>query len=153
MNEPTKVKTGVWENNGVFIYNTLTHIKYFLKNGDKGIVRTVDRPIYITSVKKDKLYCLDRQASNRVVTIDTTEYMFKRALDKKEFGQVMRIIEKSGLIGQSIIGYLEERGYPDIALRFATDDETRFDLAIQCGTQKSLEIAAEAASNLDGIFN
>eukprot|EP01129_Flabellula_baltica_P009012 TRINITY_DN3617_c0_g1_i2.p1 TRINITY_DN3617_c0_g1~~TRINITY_DN3617_c0_g1_i2.p1 ORF type:complete len:1219 (-),score=307.46 TRINITY_DN3617_c0_g1_i2:12-3668(-) len=149
VSEPTKVKTGVWDSNGVFIYNTLTHIKYFLRNGDKGIIRTVDRPIYITAVKGDQLFCLDRKGINRIVTVEINEFMFKRALDKKDFGEVMRIVENSGLIGQAIIGYLEQRGYPDIALRFATDDETRFDLAIQCGTPAALDIAFEAATNLE----
>ena len=36
---------------GVLIYTTANHIKYSLHNGDYGIVRTLDLPIYISAVK------------------------------------------------------------------------------------------------------
>ena len=36
---------------GVLIYTTANHIKYTLHNGDNGIVRTLDLPIYISAVK------------------------------------------------------------------------------------------------------
>lgn len=32
-----KVKSGVWDDSGTFIYTTLNHIKYCLPEGDYGI--------------------------------------------------------------------------------------------------------------------
>lgn len=35
---------------GVLVYTTLNHIKYCLPNGDHGIIRTLDVPVYLTRV-------------------------------------------------------------------------------------------------------
>ncbi len=35
---------------GVLVYTTLNHIKYCLSNGDHGIIRTLDVPVYLTKV-------------------------------------------------------------------------------------------------------
>ena len=50
------------------------------------------------------------------------------------------------LVGQSIISYLQKKGYPEVALHFVKDEKTRFGLALECG---NLEIALEAAKSLD----
>jgi hypothetical protein len=55
------VKSGAWDEFGTFIYSTLSHIKYILPSGDHGIVRSLDRPIYIVSVSNSTVHCLDRQ--------------------------------------------------------------------------------------------
>jgi hypothetical protein len=36
---------------GVLVYTTLNHIKYCLPNGDHGIIRTLDVPVYLTRVR------------------------------------------------------------------------------------------------------
>lgn len=58
--ESTRVKSGAWDDNGIFIYTTSNHIKYALKTGDHGIIRTLDLPVYILSVRGAQLYCLNR---------------------------------------------------------------------------------------------
>ena len=50
------------------------------------------------------------------------------------------------MVGQSIISYLQKKGYPEVALHFVKDEKTRFGLALECG---NLEIALEAAKSLD----
>ena len=50
------------------------------------------------------------------------------------------------MVGQSIISYLQKKGYPEIALQFVQDPQTRFELAIECG---NLEVAVEMAKQLD----
>ncbi|GJY34709.1 coatomer subunit alpha-1 [Tanacetum coccineum] len=50
LHETIRVKGGAWDDNGVFIYTTLNHIKYCLPNGDNGIIKTLDVPVYITKV-------------------------------------------------------------------------------------------------------
>ncbi|CAG0925665.1 unnamed protein product, partial [Notodromas monacha] len=50
--ETAKIKSGAWDDSGVFIYTTANHIKYaIMSSGDSGIVRTLDVPIYITKVR------------------------------------------------------------------------------------------------------
>ncbi|KAF9620018.1 hypothetical protein IFM89_010634 [Coptis chinensis] len=46
LHETIRVKSGAWDDNGVFIYTTLNHIKYCLPNGDNGIIRTLDVPAF-----------------------------------------------------------------------------------------------------------
>lgn len=48
--------------------------------------------------------------------------------------QVVAMIRNSQLCGQSIIAYLQQKGFPEIALHFVGDESTRFNLAIDCGT-------------------
>jgi hypothetical protein len=50
VHETIRVKSAAWDANGVLIYTTLNHIKYCLPNGDNGIIRTLDVPLYITKV-------------------------------------------------------------------------------------------------------
>ena len=59
VHETIRVKSGAWDDSGVFIYTTLNHIKYALPNGDSGIIRTLDTPVYLTKVFGNTVYCLD----------------------------------------------------------------------------------------------
>jgi len=45
IHENTRVKSGTWDDSGVFIYTTSNHIKYAINNGDHGIIRTLDLPV------------------------------------------------------------------------------------------------------------
>lgn len=146
VHESIRIKSGAWDDNGVFIYTTLNHIKYCLPNGDNGIVRTLDTPIYITAVRGNKVFCLDRECKNRVIAINPTEYMFKHALIEKRYHDVLKMVRDANLIGQSIISYLQKKGFPEVALHFVKDERTRFNLALECG---NISIALEAAEVLD----
>ena len=53
----------------MLVYTTLNHIKYCLPNGDSGIIRTLDVPVYITRVAGSMLYCLDREGKVRQIQV------------------------------------------------------------------------------------
>ncbi|KAG7819124.1 hypothetical protein KL928_002992 [Ogataea angusta] len=146
MHETIRVKSAAWDDSGVLIYSTLNHIKYALLNGDNGTIKTLENTLYVTKVAGRQCFCLNRKGEVEVVTIDPTEYRFKKALVNKNFNEVLRIIKTSNLVGQNIIGYLQAKGYPEIALQFVEDSETRFELAIECD---NLDIALEEAKKLD----
>ncbi|KAI8613530.1 coatomer WD associated region-domain-containing protein [Chytriomyces sp. MP71] len=146
IHETIKIKSGAWDEIGIFVYSTQNHIKYALPEGDVGIIRTVEVPIYLTKVKGKNLYCLDRDGKIRVIMIDPSEYRFKLALVRRKYDEVMHIIRTSNLVGQSIIAYLQKKGYPEVALHFVKETKTRFELALQCG---NLEVAEETAKVLD----
>ena len=55
---------------------------------DHGIIRTLDLPIYVTRVRGNSVYCLDRECRPRVLTIDPTEYRFKLALVNRKYEEV-----------------------------------------------------------------
>lgn len=141
-----RVKSAAWDENGILIYTTAHHIKYALPNGDHGIIRTLYVPIYITKVQGSKVFCLDREARPRILNIDPTEYKFKLALVQRKYDEVLQMVRGAKLVGQSIIAYLKEKGYPEVALHFVKDDKTRFALALDCG---NIDVALEAARSLD----
>eukprot|EP01094_Clydonella_sp_ATCC50884_P009361 TRINITY_DN1888_c0_g1_i1.p1 TRINITY_DN1888_c0_g1~~TRINITY_DN1888_c0_g1_i1.p1 ORF type:complete len:1247 (-),score=542.11 TRINITY_DN1888_c0_g1_i1:203-3943(-) len=144
--ENIPIKSGAWHDESVFVYTTLNHIKYCLPNGDTGIVRTLDVPIYITAVKGNKVFCLDRQGRNRALAIDPTEFLFKLALVRRDIQKVLKMVRECNLIGQSIIAYLQKKGYPEIALQFVKDDHARLNLALECGL---IDVALDAAKAID----
>lgn len=146
VHENTRVKSGAWDDSGVFIYTTSNHIKYAINNGDHGIIRTLDLPIYVTRVKGNQVYCLDRECRPRILRIDPTEYKFKLALINRKYEDVLHMVRNANLVGQSIIAYLQQKGYPEVALHFVKDERTRFGLALECG---NIEVALEAARSLD----
>lgn len=146
IHENTRIKSGAWDDSGVFIYTTSNHIKYAITNGDHGIIRTLDLPIYITRVKGTQVFCLDRECRTRVMNIDPTEFKFKLALINRKYEEVLHMVRNARLVGQSIIAYLQQKGYPEVALHFVKDEKTRFSLALECG---NIEVALEAAKSLD----
>lgn len=146
LRETIRIKSAAWDDAGVLLYSTLNHIKYTLLNGDNGIVRTLDQTVYLVRVKARSVYCLDRAAKPKILEIDPTEYRFKLTLVKRNYEEMLSIIKTSSLVGQSIISYLQKKGYPEIALQFVQDPQTRFELAIECG---NLEVAVETAKSLD----
>lgn len=146
LHETIRIKSATWDDAGVLLYSTLNHIKYTLLNGDNGIVRTLDTTVYLTRVKGRNVYCLDRAAKPKVLHVDPTEYRFKLALVKKNYSEMLDIIRNSSLVGQSVISYVQKKGYPEIALQFVQDPTTRFELALECG---NLDVAVEMAKELD----
>ena len=113
---------------------------------DNGIIRTLDQPLYVAGVNGNTVYTLDRDSKPREISIDPTEFKFKLALIERRYDQVLNIIRNSNLVGQSVIAYLQKKGYPEIALHFVRDNPTRFDLALECG---NLNIALETAQAID----
>ena len=109
-------------------------------------MRTLDQTVYLVRVKARTVYCLDRNSKPKVLDVDPTEYRFKLALVKRNYEEMLQIIKNSSLVGQSIISYLQKKGYPEIALQFVQDPQTRFELAIECG---NLDVAVEMAKQLD----
>ncbi|KAL4072497.1 coatomer WD associated region-domain-containing protein [Scleroderma yunnanense] len=146
VHETIRIKSGAWDDAGVFIYSTLNHIKYCLPQGDHGVICTLDNPVYLTRVKGKTAHCLDRSSRPRTITFDPTEYRFKLALLRNNYEEMLHIIRTSTLLGQSVIAYLQRKGFPEIALHFVQDKNTRFDLAIECG---NLDVALEVAKAID----
>ncbi|WBW72142.1 coatomer alpha subunit Cop1 [Schizosaccharomyces osmophilus] len=146
IHETIRIKSAVWIENNVLLYSTLDHLKYLLMSGDSGIVKTLESTIYLVRAKGDLVFALNRAAEPITIKIDPTDYLFKVALIKKDYEQVLHLIQNSDLVGQAIIAYLQKKGYPEIALQFVEDLSTRFELALQCN---NLETALDIARTID----
>lgn len=145
--ETLRLKGGTWDDSGhTFIFTTSNHVKYLLGNGDSGIIRGIDAPLYPVRIVGANFFCFDREGKMRILEIDLAEPLFKAALDRKDYPAVMKMVKHSRLCGQSIISYLQEKGYPEVALHFVHDAPTRFKLALACG---SLGVALQVAHELD----
>lgn len=144
--ETVRLKGGAWDNNKpIFIYTTVNHVKYALYNGDRGILRGIESPVYATKVVGSALLCLDREGKMRTLEVDITEALFKLALEKKDYPEVLRMVKHSRLCGKAILTYLQEKGYPEVALHFVNDNKTRFKLALACG---NIQVAMNVAQDL-----
>merc|ERR1719270_1224361 len=145
--ENTRVKSGTWDDQGVFVYTTSNHIKYAITNGDHGIIRTLDMPVYLTKMKgNSQVFMLNRECKPCSLNIDPTEFRFKLALINRKYEEVLHMVRNAKLVGQSIIAYLQQKGYPEVALHFVKDEKTRFGLALECS---NIDVALEAAKALD----
>ena len=146
VHETIRIKSGAWDATGIFVYTTLNHIKYCLPNGDNGIIKTLEQPIYLASVAKDHVTCLDRDGIVKQVAIDSTEMDFKLKLVEKKYAEVISMIRTAKLCGQAIIGYLQQKGFPEIALHFVGDDKVKFGLALE---SSNIDVAMECAMKMD----
>lgn len=90
------------------------HANETVLHSDHGVICTLDNPVYLTRVKGKTVYCLDRSARPRTITIDPTEYRFKLALLRNNYEEMLYIIRTSNLLGQSIIAYLQQKGFPEV---------------------------------------
>lgn len=158
ISDNVRIKSGAWDVSSaavgtaseLFIYTTLHHVKYCLPSGDTGTIRTLDHPVYAIRSTSDQLFCLDREARPRIISIDTTEARFKLALYKKQYGKVMNMVRSSSkqLCGRAIVAYLQSKKFPEVALHFVREPHTRFRLALACG---NIEAAMESAFALDQL--
>lgn len=144
--ESARIKSGVWDARGVFVYTTGTHVKYLLTNGDNGVIKTLDNPIYLVAVNGQEAIYLDREAKVGRLILDTTEYLFKLAVTQRNSKEVLSILANKKLVGQSIVAYLQKKGHPEVALHFVEDPSLKFALALECG---DIRVALECATQLD----
>ncbi|QRV90867.1 coatomer subunit beta [Ceratobasidium sp. AG-Ba] len=140
IHETIRIKSGAWDDSGVFVYSTLNHIKYALPNGDNGIIKTLDQPVYLTRVKGKQIH------------ISTAAPVL--AL-RNNYEEVLHIIRTSNLVGQSIIAYLQKKGFPEIALHFGDDKpecwERLAQQGLRQGNHKIVEIAYQKTKNFDKL--
>jgi len=92
------------------------------------------------------MFVVDRDGKVKVIAIDTTEALFKLALENKRYGQVMEMVRHSRLCGKAIVAYLQAKGFPEVALHFVKEPRTKFNLALACG---NIEVAMETAFVLE----
>ena len=142
------IKSAVWDARGILFFTNSHHLKYLLPNGDVGVICTVQAPLYLIRVKDDCVAAIDRASSIYYFNIDPTEVLFKLALLQGDQPKVLHMIETANLMGQSIIAYLRQKGYAEIALGFVQDPATRFELALECA---DLDAALVAAKHLDRL--
>ena len=150
----TRVKSAVWEtplkattSEPILYYNAEGSLRYaLLSYPDQGIVKSLDASVlYFVHVQGDHLTALDRQSCVHEVQFETAEPWFKRALRTGDEATLEKLIGSGKLIGQAMVQYLQDVGHARLALRFCSDPEDKFELALQSG---ELLIALDAATSV-----
>jgi coatomer protein complex subunit alpha (xenin) len=145
--ESSKLKSGCFDNDNGFIYSTYSHIKYLLVSeragsetgaSQNGIFCATDNPVYVTGFAGNVVFYINREGKVQKKEVNTAEYELKVALKKKRINEVIKILKRGQLSGNSVIQYLKEEKCADIALLFEKDPKTRFSLALSSGTFRRL---------------
>ena len=102
--------------------NTQTHKhtkkQYCLPNGDAGIIRTLDAPLYLTRAAGGVVHALDRDGKARTLQVDGTEYAFKvRACAWMRACRVCERARRMGLLGRREGGGSEREREREIGAR------------------------------------
>jgi len=97
-------------------------------------------------VSKQNMWYIDRENTVIKQKLNCTEYLFKLSLHQRKFNDVKMWIQNGRLCGNVVIGYLKQKGFPEVALHFVEDQQTRFNLALEYG---HIEVAMTAAQALD----
>ena len=88
INEQFKVSSAVWNTDGVLIYTTKTHLKYALVNGDQGIIKSLETPIYLIQANGNEIIAIDPEARFQKFSIDREEYLFKLAIRSRNAAKI-----------------------------------------------------------------
>lgn len=119
----------------------------FLEGKTTGTFKSIEEPVYVAFVSmidypnpllniqfmRNTFFVLTRHGEIEAITVDNTDYLFKRALQQKNLVEVREILGRGTLCGRSIICYLKEQGYSEIALFFEKDTKQRYNLALSSG--------------------
>nr|CCC89936.1 unnamed protein product [Trypanosoma congolense IL3000] len=135
------------EQRNIMYYTTSNHLKYCnLRNGECSTIQTLADPLYLVRASGDTIWALTRCGQVVLKEIDNLELNFKLKLQQQSYREVIKIIRKKQLRGESLAGYLRKHGHSEIALHFVSDPLTRFNLAVECGV---MDIARATAIELN----
>ena len=150
VSETIRVKSGVWDETNpnsppAFVYSTSSHIKYTLPFPEEsGLIQAISVPVYLLRVQGGYMTYVDRECSVTRTKIFSHEYMFKLALLQGKSADVLSHLKNGRLLGSVTIGYLKKKGFPEVALQFVDDLETRFNLSLEFGhVGEALEAAKQ----------
>ncbi|ANQ08989.1 Coatomer alpha subunit [Plasmodium coatneyi] len=165
VHEYIRVKSGVWdeENKNVFIYNTLSHLKYIMINGEKGLIKCLEEPVYLFKIYNNRLFYLTRKQDVVSEPLNDTEYLFKLSLannDEQSAYHYLDIQHKGNTFSNdhhnegkkklyfsyNLIGYIKKKGFANLAVQMVNNNHTLFNLSIQLG---HLNNALKAAKKIN----
>ncbi|KAJ5079003.1 coatomer subunit alpha [Anaeramoeba ignava] len=145
--EKIRIKGYCWSKSNVFFYTTLHHFKYCLSNGDYGIIKSIDKCIYLVAVDNNAAFYFDRIDDGiRIMLFDSTEVALKSAIINNKMEDVVPLLRNKTITSRAFIEYLTKHGHPEIALHFVQNEKTKFELALQCG---DIQNALDSAKKID----
>lgn len=114
--ESNAIISAFFTKESVLIYTTENHVKYMLVNGDNGIIKSSEKPLYAVAIKNDNLFVMNSDSQGETIVIDRHQYLFKLAILQNNLDKVKEHIkDNTESIGQSMIAYLHKKNIPAIA--------------------------------------
>lgn len=55
------------------------------------------------------------------LTVNASEFAFKLHLMRKEYPQVLAMIQSGALVGDAMVAYLQAKGFPEVAMHMVKD--------------------------------
>ena len=142
--EESKIKSTVWGPENVLFYNTHEHIKFVLRDGEIGLVRSINKIMFLSFYLNKKLIAFDINENFEEIELDMTEIEFKNAFLKKSTDDLKELLKQKSFLGKSMVSYLLNKKFNSIALQLTTDKETAFNLAFYSKNfMRAFELAKE----------
>lgn len=141
--EGTNIVEAFWSKDDVLVYSTLNHLKYVLSNGDKGIIKSLNNIIYPAALSNSELIHFTSNGTINQFSINCDEFVFKRHIQKTDIKKVKAFVNSKTTPGNALIAYLQQKNYPFVALSLASDEKTKFQLALKAGNLRKAYEAAE----------
>ncbi|GLC41850.1 hypothetical protein PLESTM_001257800 [Pleodorina starrii] len=145
-----RVRTCVWVGE-CFVYNNTAWRLNYCVGGEVTTVVHLDRPMYLLGylAAQNRVFLIDKEFNVVSYTLLLSMVEFKARITAGELDSAMELLPS---IPQdqhnSVARFLEAKGMVSTALQVATDQDYRFDLAVQLG---DLEVAQAIAVTLDSM--
>ncbi|UJR30435.1 hypothetical protein I4U23_017969 [Adineta vaga] len=145
---PEIIRTGVWVGDCFIYTNSLNRINYYV-GGEIVTVSHLDRVMYLLGYvsNENRLYLGDKEMAIVSFELSLSVLEYQTAVMRKDFetaDQVLPTISKEQRT--RVAHFLEKQGYLQQALTVTTDNEHKFDLALQLG---NLSVCYELALEME----
>ncbi|KAK2952413.1 Coatomer subunit alpha (CopA) [Blattamonas nauphoetae] len=156
--ETTRIKSAAWhQTRPVLFVRTFNYLKYFLLNGQFGLVNTRNEPAYMMSVSDTNMIAVDSTGSLCREPIDSFDFTIcdtlradKEAAKGKSTEELAAVIREHSANAHvntlALPHMLGESGNPGAALELVTDPLHRFNLAISAG---QIDVAMECCLTIN----
>lgn len=85
ISEKFNIKSIIWLMDTILMYCTVNHLKFGLLNGDTGILKCLESPIYLLQLESESsLQILNRDGTVSSIFVDLDELLFKHHLYNKD---------------------------------------------------------------------
>ncbi|KPI86581.1 putative beta prime cop protein [Leptomonas seymouri] len=140
-----KVRDVAWVGDCLVYINQVHRLNYYI-GGEVNNIAVLNRNQYLLGYlpKENRLFCIDKEKSitSYLLQVNVIEYMAAVVREDYEAANALLPTIDAGL-RDKLSRFVESRGLLEMALEIATDDEHRFDLAVQL---KRLPLAHSIAS-------
>ncbi len=91
--EDSRIKSLLWTNDDIIFYNTHEHLKYGLINGESGMVKTINKIVFMSFTYDNKIISFDINEQFEEIELDLTEISFYNAVAHNDTEKIQQIIK------------------------------------------------------------